>query len=126
MHEVAVVSELVNAIFKELEKYKVSKVDEVTFTIGDLTNLGGEQMSFAYEIVTRDTILEGSELHVVVEPIEIECSECGFKGPANVIKDEEYGSHSIPVLSCPTCKGPVKVTAGQSCRVSSMRFEEED
>ncbi len=44
MHEVSVVSSLVNAVIDELAKYKVTKVHSVTAVIGDLTNLGEEQM----------------------------------------------------------------------------------
>ena len=50
MHEVSVVTSLVDAVIAELGKYKVEKVNSVTAVIGDLTNLGEEQMAFAYEI----------------------------------------------------------------------------
>ena len=59
MHEVSVVTSLVDAVIAELQKYNVIKVNSVTVVIGDLTNLGEEQMSFAYDIVTQGTILEG-------------------------------------------------------------------
>ena len=42
MHEVSVVSSLVDAIISELSKYKVLKVNSVTAVVGDLTNLGEE------------------------------------------------------------------------------------
>ena len=56
MHEVSVVSNMVDAILKELENYDVEKVEEVNVLIGDLTSLGAEQLEFAYEIVTRGTL----------------------------------------------------------------------
>jgi hydrogenase nickel incorporation protein HypA/HybF len=126
VHEVSVVSEIVNAVFRELSNYKVSRVDEITLLIGDMTNLGKDQLAFAFEIVTRDTILEGAELKIVPEAIEVECMQCNYRGPVDTIEDEDYVSHSIPILACPMCKGPIKVVAGQSCRVTSMRFEEDD
>ncbi len=124
MHEVSVVTSLVDAVIRELDRYNVTKVNSITVKIGDLTNLGEEQMSFAYEIVTRGTILEGSEFIVEHEPIELECKQCGFKGPAKVISDPDYDSHSIPILACPECGGAVKVTSGQSCVVKCMDIEE--
>ena len=87
MHEVSVVTSLVDAVIAELQKYNVIKVNSVTVVIGDLTNLGEEQMSFAYDIVTQGTILEGSEFIVEHEPIELECWDCGYKGPAKVLSD---------------------------------------
>jgi len=125
MHEVSVVSDLVRAILVELEKYNVASVHEVTIIIGRLTNLGTEQMEFAYEIVTRDTILEGSKLNIEPEEIEIQCSSCGYTGPAKNIDIGGYtDDHFIPILSCPDCGGPIKVTAGQSCRVKNIDIEE--
>ena len=78
MHEVSVVTSLVDAVIAELQKYNVIRVNSVTVIIGDLTNLGEEQMSFAYEIVTQGTILEGSQFIVEHEPIELECWDCCF------------------------------------------------
>lgn len=124
MHEVSVVTSLVDAVIGELQKYDVEKVNSVTVVIGDLTNLGEEQMSFAYEIVTRDTILEGSEFIVEHEPIELECRSCGYVGPAKILTDPDFDTHSIPVLSCPECGGEVKVTRGMSCTVKCMDIEE--
>ena len=124
MHEVSVVSTLVDAIIRELGRYKVTKVNSVTVVIGDLTNLGEEQMSFAYEIVTRGTILEGSEFIVEKEPIELHCDSCGYDGPAKVLSDPDFDTHSIPILACPKCGGHVTVTKGQSCVVKCMDIEE--
>jgi hydrogenase nickel incorporation protein HypA/HybF len=126
MHEVSVVSTLVDAVIRELGKYKVKKVNSVTVVIGEMTNLGQEQMSFAYEIVTRNTILEGSEFIIEPEPIEVECDKCGYVGPVKVISDPDFDTHSIPVLACPECGGPIKVTKGQSCVVRCMDIEEEE
>jgi hydrogenase nickel incorporation protein HypA/HybF len=125
MHEVSVVSDIVSAILKELERYNASSVEEVTLVIGDMTSLGEEQMQFAYEIVTKDTLLEGSKLIIEKEAVAVECTECGYKGPVNNIQSD-YDGHSIPILSCPECGGRVKVTAGQTCSVRNLRIVEAD
>ena len=104
----------------------MTKVNSVTAVIGDLTNLGEEQMSFAYEIVTRGTMLEGSEFIIEHEPIVLSCKSCGHTGPAKVLSDPDFGEHPIPVLACPECGGPVTVIKGQTCAVRSMDIEEEE
>lgn len=123
MHEVSVVSNIVNAILEELKKYDAEKVDEVTLTIGDLTNLGEEQMRFAYEIVTKGTKLENSNLVVEHEKIEVVCESCGYEGGVETIEND-YDQHSIPILSCPKCNGGIKVVKGQSCMVKSFKITE--
>ncbi|MFA6710021.1 MAG: hydrogenase maturation nickel metallochaperone HypA [Candidatus Methanomethylophilaceae archaeon] len=123
MHEVSVVSDLVSAIITELDKYSVEKVEEVTLVIGELTSLGTEQMEFAYEVVTKGTVLEGSKLIIETEEIEVHCESCGYDGPVETLVSD-YSGHSIPILSCPKCKGHVKVTAGQTCSVKNLRILE--
>ncbi|MFA6804750.1 MAG: hydrogenase maturation nickel metallochaperone HypA [Candidatus Methanomethylophilaceae archaeon] len=125
MHEVSVTSDLVRAILGELEKYNVVSVHAVTIIIGQLTNLGKEQMQFAYEVVTRGTILEGSVLNIEDEEIELECKNCDYVGPAKNLDMGEYTEeHLIPILACPECGGPVTVIKGQTCCVKNIDIEE--
>ncbi|MCL2032818.1 MAG: hydrogenase maturation nickel metallochaperone HypA [Methanomassiliicoccaceae archaeon] len=126
MHEVSVMADLMSAIKKELERYNVVSVREVTLTIGKLTNLGAEQMEFAYEIMSKDSILEGSRLVIEEEIIQVRCGKCGYEGPVKNIDMGEDSHFQIPVLSCPECGGAVAVTAGRSCCVRSMEIEEAD
>ncbi|MDO5853000.1 MAG: hydrogenase maturation nickel metallochaperone HypA [Thermoplasmata archaeon] len=126
MHEVSVVTSLVDAVIGELSSYKLEKVNAVFVMIGDLTNLGDEQMQFAYEIVTRGTILEGSELVIEHIPVEVSCASCGYEGPVRMLTDPDYDTHSIPVLSCPECGGDITVVRGMECTVKCMDIEEVD
>ena len=123
MHEVSVVSDIVSAILKELEKYNVERVEEVVLVVGEMTSLGEEQLEFAYEIVTKGTKLEGSKLVIEQEKISVDCLECGYKGEVRML-ESDYGENTIPILSCPKCNGKVKVTAGQTCRVKNLKIVE--
>lgn len=124
MHEVSVVSGIIDAAVAELKNHNVTKVDELTVIIGDLTSLGEEQMQFAYEVMIKDTPLEGSIIRFEREPVNLRC-KCGFEGPADTISNDFY-NHVVPVLSCPECKGGVEITSGQTCRIKSMTVQEED
>ncbi len=126
MHEVSVISGIANAVLKELEKYDVAKVSSIDILIGDMTMLGDEQLTFAYEVVTRGTILEGSKLNIEHEPIEVSCEACGYEGPIKMLESGDYTSHKIPIMSCPECGGRITVIAGQSCCVTSVDIQEAD
>jgi hydrogenase nickel incorporation protein HypA/HybF len=123
MHEVSVMSAIVESVLSELEKHHVLKVEEVLLTLGELTFLGEEQLQFAYEIITRDTILEGSKLVIQPEETELLCKSCGYQGPADKLGAEYH--MSMPSLVCPKCRSGVKVLKGQSCRVTSMKVVQE-
>ncbi len=123
MHEVSVMSAIVESVLNELEKHSVLKVEEVLLTLGELTFLGEEQLQFAYEIITRDTVLEGSTLVIRPEETELQCQSCGYQGPADKLGAEYH--MAMPSLVCPKCRGGVKVLKGQSCRVTSMKVVQE-
>jgi len=126
MHEVSVMADLMTAIKKELERYDVVSVKEVTLTVGKLTNLGSEQLEFAYEVMSKNSILEGSRLVIESEDIMVNCGGCGYEGP---VKNIDVGGDihfQIPILSCPECGGAVAVTAGKTCCVRSIEIEEAD
>jgi hydrogenase nickel incorporation protein HypA/HybF len=116
-------SDIIKAALNELSKYDVGGVEEVVIVIGDLTNLGEEQLTFAFDVMVKDTILFGSQLVIEHEPIRLKCKVCEFDGPAEIIKNEGY-DHTIPVLSCPKCNGPVNVTEGMACCVRSVKIRE--
>lgn len=126
MHEASAVASIVDAVLDELKKYNVEKVHSVTLVIGDLTQLGTEQMEFAYEILTEDNILKGSKLIIEPEPVELRCKKCGYEGPAKTLDEGDYSGHGIPILSCPECGGPVDVVKGEACRVKCMDIETGD
>jgi len=123
MHEVSVMAGIVEKVLSELEKHDVIKVEEVQLTLGEMTFLGEEQLQFAYEIITRDTPLEGSKLIIEPEMTELLCLSCGYQGKADNIGEEYH--MSMPSLICPKCRGKVKVLKGQSCRVTSMKVVQE-
>jgi hydrogenase nickel incorporation protein HypA/HybF len=124
MHEVSVVADLIEAVTKELEKYKIISVEEVTIIVGKLTNLGAEQMEFAYEVMSKDSILKDSKLVIIEEEIELKCEKCGYQGPAKSIEFGDDSHFCLPVLSCPECGDAVTITAGKSCCVKSIRIDE--
>jgi len=123
MHEVSIMAGIVESVLKELEKHEVLRVEEVQLTLGELTFLGEEQLQFAYDIMTRETALQGSVLVIVPEETELQCLSCGYHGKADKVGDEFH--MAMPSLTCPRCKGKVKVLKGQSCRVTSMKVVQE-
>lgn len=125
MHEASVMADIVDAVLEELGAYRVTKVNDVTIRVGDLTQLGEEQLQFAWEILTDGNILKGSRLVVEHEPVTLSCPACGYDGPARNVDFGSDDRHGIPLLSCPVCNGKVEVTGGTACRIVSFDIEEE-
>jgi len=114
---------IIEAVLAELDKHDIEKVEEVDMMVGELTFLGPEQLEFAYSILTKNTILEGSVLVISEEKVRIRCPTCGYEGGVEYI-DGGNDHYSIPNLSCPHCSGRVEVTKGKSCSVTSLKVVE--
>ena len=123
MHEVSVMSSIVDSVLEELKKYDVEKIEEVFLTIGELTFLGEEQLRFAFEVLTRDTLLEGSKLTIEKEQISVQCTACDYKGSVEYIEDDTM-HYALPNLTCPKCGEKVEIASGKSCMVRSVRVVE--
>jgi hydrogenase nickel incorporation protein HypA/HybF len=123
MHEVSVMSSILEQVLAELKKYDVVSVKELELVVGELTFLSYDPLRFAYEIMTRGTPLEGAELKMIPEEIEVQCPSCGYRGRVDYLEDEAY-HFSVPVLHCPKCDSKVEVIRGKRCGVTSMKVIE--
>lgn len=127
MHEYLTTKQIVESVLNEVEKYKAKKVSEVQLVIGKLTVLGVDQIRFYYELLTKETIMENSELIIEEEEALVECENCGYRGNINVEKEDVY-HFLIPTLTCPKCGKTVKIVKGKEVLVKSVKIvvEKED
>jgi hydrogenase nickel incorporation protein HypA/HybF len=116
MHEYSVMSQIVGLIFAEAEKRSAEKVTRVKLEIGEYTFLGEEQLRFAFEVLTKDTIAEGAELEVKTAKGTVECS-CGYVGEP--VQPDDL--HALaPMLKCPKCGKIASVKEGLGCTVRDI------
>lgn len=118
MHEFSVMSQMVDSIVEEAKKANAVRVEEVILELGEFTMLGEEQLRFAYDILTKDTLLEGSALTIRTVKGTVECG-CGFEGEASPKEDSPH--RSIPVTECPRCGQLARIVGGRECTVKNLR-----
>ena len=121
VHEFSVTSQIVQSVLGEAEKRKAKKVTAVHLVIGKLTFLGLEQVRFAYEVLTKDTIMEGSKLFVKKQEGLVKCSRCGYVGGFKYEDDALYHV-LVPTLKCPKCVNLVSIAAGKECTIKSIKM----
>lgn len=121
MHEFSVTSQIVQSVLVEAEKRKAKKVTEVHLIIGELTFLGLEQVRFAYEALTKGTIMEGSKLVIKTQKGAVKCNNCGYEGGFKYEDDPLYHL-PVPTLKCPRCGSSVNIVAGKECIVKSIKM----
>jgi len=124
MHEYSVMNQLVSALMEELDGRDIDRVKEVRIEVGELTFLGQEQLKFAYETLSKDTNLEGSELAVEEIKSKIKCGECGYEGGINY-SNRSNVHYQVPVISCPECDSKPDIVQGKETKIVGLTAVEE-
>ena len=76
MHELSIVSSVVDTVTESLAAYPGARVVEVRLRVGALASVVEDSLQFCYGIATEGTALEGSRLVVNVLPVVMHCEKC--------------------------------------------------
>src|ERR1022692_4886374 len=77
MHELSIISSVVDSVIETLAAYPGARVKEVRLRVGALSAVIEDSLQFCYEIATEDTPLAGSKLVVNILPVVMHCEPCG-------------------------------------------------
>lgn len=119
MHEFSVMSQIIDSVIQEAKTRDASRIEQVDLEIGDYTMLGEEQLRFAFDILSKDTIVQGAKLEISHRSGKVKCS-CGYEGVATVSEDSPH--KVVPILECPKCGGLASITEGRECLVRQIRM----
>ncbi len=115
MHELSIVSSIVDSVTETLTAYPGAKVKEVRLRIGTLAAVVEDSLQFCYEIATEDTPLQGSKLVVKILPVMMRCDKCA--------QDVEIAS--LQSFRCPRCDEPVSdLRQGRELEIESIEIDE--
>lgn len=109
------------SVLKEARKHEAKKVKETSLAIGKLTFLGLEQVRFAYEVLTKGTIMEGSNLLINETEGVVKCGSCDYEGAFKYEDNPQYHL-PMPTLQCPKCGGVVGIVGGKECVIESVKL----
>ena len=122
MHEFTITSHLVAAVLDYACKQNAKRVLEVQIRIGKLRALSVEQVKFAYGVLVKGTILDGSRLFVEEGAGIVRCLVCGYRRDWNADDAPTY-HFGLPPLPCPQCGNSLNVEGGDECVVHRLRME---
>lgn len=121
MHELSIVSSIVERVLEFLDGHKAKRVVALRLAIGELTCVDAEQLRSCYELVTEGTAIAGSELEIEQTKALVRCPNCNFQG-APKYWDDALSSASIPTLQCPGCGFGVEAIEGHECSIQGIRY----
>jgi hydrogenase nickel incorporation protein HypA/HybF len=121
MHELSIVSGIVEKVLQFLREETVSRVMVVRVAVGELTFLEAEQMRFCYAAITQETGIEGSVLDIETVEATVACPHCHYQGRPKYWEGA-LAFTLVPTLQCPNCGEAAEPNQGQECAIKSIQF----
>ena len=115
MHELSLVSSVVDSVTEALAAYPGAKVKELRLRVGALSAVIEDSLQFCFGIATDDTPLAGSKLVVMILPVVMHCEAC----------NQDVELKSLQSFRCPICGSPVDdLRQGRELEIDSIEIDE--
>jgi len=107
MHEMSIAQSLVDILKEEMVKNNARVLKSVRLNVGQMSAVVPDSLSFCFEVITKETELEGAELVMEVIPLEGLCKEC-----KETFEIKDYA------FQCPHCGSKeIETIAGQDLAI---------
>lgn len=115
MHELSIISSIVDSVTETLAAYPGARVKEVRLRVGALASVVEDSLQFCYGIATEGTPLQGSALVVKNLPVVAHCTKC----------EQDVEIDSLQSFRCRCCGEPVSdLRQGKELEIESIEIEE--
>lgn len=113
MHELTITESLLEIALRHANNANARRITDLYLVIGDLSSVVDDSVQFYWDIIAKDTLAEGANLHFQRKATEILCLDCG----------ETY-QPSNNVMACPKCRSiHIKILAGEEFFLESINIE---
>lgn len=114
MHELGLMTGVLDAVTQSAVEAGATKVLKVTLSVGEMTEAIEDCLTFAYEALTEEnTLFSGSELEIHMVKPRSRCLDCGL----------EF-DHDRFHVTCPQCGSPAtQLIAGRDLRIDSIEVD---
>jgi hydrogenase nickel incorporation protein HypA/HybF len=117
MHELSIISSVVDSVMETLESYPGARVMEVRLRVGVLAAVVEDSLQFCYGMATEGTPLEGSRLVVKPVPVVMHCVRC----------DADVELKGVQSFRCARCDEPCgDLRQGRELEIEAIEIEEAD
>ena len=113
MHEMSIAQSLVSILQEEMTKHGASALRSVRLSVGEMSAIVPESLSFCFEIIIQGTPLEGAKLLMDRISLKGYCPQC----------DESFDIKDF-VFVCPDCGNTaIQTIEGQELSIVEMEVE---
>lgn len=114
MHELSITENILKIALRHAEQANAKCITRLNLVIGELSGVVGESVQFYWDMIAKDTIAAGAELHIERVPASLRCLGCDHVFPLD-------GKSN----ACPEC-GERRVVAagGDDFRLESIEIDQ--
>tara|TARA_R110002049_G_scaffold285698_4_gene466948 strand:- start:66130 stop:66498 length:369 start_codon:yes stop_codon:yes gene_type:complete len=117
MHELSIATSLIELASEHARDAGAERIQAITLRIGTLSCVHQDALQFSFELVSKDTMLEGATLHIVQVPVTIFCAAC----------EKEVQLAGIQSFRCPSCDTPSgDIRKGRELEIESIEIVDSD
>jgi hydrogenase nickel incorporation protein HypA/HybF len=114
MHEMGIANSILEAVRTELRRHPDARAAKVGVRIGEMQAIDEKALQFCFEVVARDTDLDGLKLQIELCPRRHRCESCRFEFTVR-----EYD------FQCPQCREiSAKCVGGDQLELAYLEVEE--
>jgi hydrogenase nickel incorporation protein HypA/HybF len=115
MHEMGIAMQIVEIAKASIpEDMQGAKVQRVNLKVGKLSAIVADSLRFCFDLVVKDTPLDGAELAIEELPVVIRCKDCQVQWTV-----------SEPVFTCRQCNGGnIDILSGRELDIKSIEIED--
>jgi len=115
MHEISIVTSIVDTVTESVAAYPGAQVKEVRLRVGALASVVEDSLQFCWELTTEGTPLAGSKLVVNTLPVVMHCEACA----------QEVELAGVQSFRCPRCGEPCSdLRQGRELEIDSIEIDE--
>ena len=112
MHEVAIMQGVIKTILQSLSQARASRVTNVQLAIGRSGHFTEENARLHFEVLTKDTPIEGASLTISWLPATLQCLSCFHRFSS---------AEGVDQTRCPRCGDVVmEIDHQDACYVSAI------
>ena len=115
MHELSIAGSIVEIVSEYARENGAAQVTAVTLRLGQLSCVHQEALEFSFDLITKDTLLEGAVLKFIDVPVAVFCPCC----------EQQVELPGIQKFACPTCGTlTADVRQGRELEIESIEITE--
>ncbi len=115
MHELSIAGSIVEIVSDYAQEHGALQVTAVTLRLGQLSCVHQEALEFSFDLITKDTLLEGAVLKFIDVPVAVFCPSC----------QQQVELPGIQKFACPVCgTATADVRQGRELEIETIEITE--